>query len=89
MGRHTTIEIRKLVIDHYKGGKSQREIAEIVEIPRGTVKNIIKRFNDEKRIASKTKISPKKLFSERDERWILHKSRNDSWLTAPKLRDMV
>lgn len=89
MGRHTTVEVRKLIIDHYKDGKSQRMIAEIVKKPRGTVKNIIKRFNEEKRITNKQKISPKKMFSEREERWIIQQTKNNPRLSAPKLRDMV
>lgn len=89
MGPHTSIELRKLVVEHHKNGKSQREIAQIFNKCRSTIKNIIKRYNNEKRIISKPRISTKKLFSNRDERWIVNKSRNNPRLSAPKLRDMV
>lgn len=89
MGRHTTVELRNLIIDHYKKGKSQREIAAIVNKPRTTVANIIKRFKNEGRVINKPKISPKKLFSERQERWIVNQIKINPRLSAPKLRDMV
>ena len=89
MGRHTTIEIRNLIIDHFKSGKSQREIAKIVNKPRTTVENVIHRYKIEKRVINKPKISPKKLFTERQERWLVNQVKINPRLSAPKLRDMA
>lgn len=89
MGRQTSLELRNLIIDHFKNGKSQREIAQIVGKARTTVENIIHRFQNEGRVVNKPKISTKKLFSVRQERWILKQIKTDPRLSAPKLRDMV
>lgn len=89
MAPQTTIEMRNLIIQHYKSGKSQREISDIVKRPRSTIKNIIKRYNDEKRIANKPKHPGKKVLTEREERWILQKVKINPRLSAPNLRDML
>ena len=49
MGRHTSRELRNLIIEHYKNGKNQREIAQIVNKARSTVENIIHRYKNENR----------------------------------------
>ncbi|XP_075160295.1 uncharacterized protein LOC142233299 [Haematobia irritans] len=64
-------------------------IAEMVQVPRGTIKNIIKRYTDENRIIDKPRASSKKLFSDRDERWIVNKCRSNPKLSAPNIRDLV
>lgn len=56
---------------------------------RTTVENIIQRFKNEGRVTNKPKISTKKLFSERQERWIVNQIKINPRLSAPKLRDMV
>lgn len=89
MAPQTTIEIRNLIIQHYKSGKSQREVAVMVNRSRSTIKNIIKRYNDEKRIANKPKHPGKKVLTEREERWILQKVKVNPRLSAPILRDML
>ena len=68
MGCHTSLELRNLIIEHYKNVKSQREIAQIVNKARTTVENIIQRHKNENRVVSLPKVSPKKLFTERHER---------------------
>lgn len=89
MGRHTSIELRNLIIEHYKNGKPQRKIAAIVNKARTTVENIIHRFKKEKRVINKPKISPKKIFSERQERWIVRQVKINPRLSAPDIRDLV
>ena len=42
MERHTSLELRNLIIEHYKIGKSQREIAQIVNKARTTEIWIVK-----------------------------------------------
>lgn len=65
MGRQTSVEIRELVIKLYKEGKSQREIAKLVNKSRGTIQHIIHRFTRDGRIVNKEIPSSKKAFSER------------------------
>lgn len=89
MGRHTTFQERELVIYHFKLGKSKRDIAKIVNKSPSTVQHIIERFRRENRIASKLKKSPKKAFSERDERWIVKQIRKNPQLSVPKLTVQV
>ncbi|XP_075157951.1 uncharacterized protein LOC142231215 [Haematobia irritans] len=57
MGPHTSLEMRNLIINHFKNCVSQRRIAEMVQVPRGTIKNIIKR--DERWIVNKCRSNPK------------------------------
>lgn len=85
MGRHTTYEEREVVIHHFMLGKSKRAIANIVNKSPSTVQHIIERFR-ENRIGNKVRISPKKAFSERDERWILNLVRDNPKISAPKIR---
>lgn len=89
MVRHTTPELRNLIIEHFINGKSQRQIAKIVNKARTTVENIIHRFKNEGRVVNKPKISPRRLFTVRQERWIVNQVKTNPRLSAPKLRDMV
>lgn len=89
MGRQTSVEIRELVIKLYKEGKSQREIAKLVNKSRGTIQHIIHRFTRDGRIANKEKTSSKKAFSERDEAFIVREIKKNPRLSAPKLTEMV
>ena len=89
MGRHTSLKLRNLIIEHYKNGKSQREIAQVVNKARTTVENIIHRYKNENRVVRLPKVSPKKLFTERHKRWIVKHTKLNPRLSAPNLRDMV
>lgn len=85
MGKHTSSEIRSLVISHYKAGKSQREIAEIVGKSRTTVQYIIKRFKESGRVENKSRNSTRKALTPANERFILRIIRENPALSAPKL----
>lgn len=88
MGRkskNTSIDLRKLVISHYKEGKSFREIGEIVKRSHSTVQCIIKRFREENRVVDMPKMGPKKLLNAHDERWILRQVKKNPKISAPKL----
>lgn len=89
MGRHTTIAERKLVIHHAELGKSQRKIAEILNITRSAIQKIILRHKTENRICNKTKNSEKKIFTERDEKWLLRQVADNPKLSAPKLAEIA
>lgn len=73
MGRRTSIEQRELLIKHFQDGKTQKTIAENVNLSASTVQHIIQRFVREKRVADKGRDAPNKIFTEADERWILRK----------------
>lgn len=85
MGRRTSIEKREIVVKHYKEGKTQKAIAEIVDLSPSTVQYIIQRFVRENRIADKGRKSPNKIFNEADERWIIRKVKQDPKISAPYL----
>uniref|UniRef100_A0A034UZ64 Transposable element Tc1 transposase n=1 Tax=Bactrocera dorsalis TaxID=27457 RepID=A0A034UZ64_BACDO len=89
MGRRTSLEQRELVIHHFKLGKSQRSIAEMVNIPSSTVQHIIERFLNENRMHNKGRNAPNKIFTQSDERWIIRKIRENPKLSAQKLADEV
>lgn len=83
MGRRTSIEIRELVIKHFQSGKTQKQIAEMVDLSSSTVQYIIQRFVRENRVHNKGREAPNKIFTEHDERWILRKIKKDPMLSAP------
>lgn len=85
MGKHTTISERKLIISHHQKGKSIRTVAEIVEKSVATVQHIIERFKKEGRLISKVRRSPRKIFTETDERWIVRHVKANPRLSATKL----
>lgn len=89
MGRRTTVEQRELVIHHFKIGKTQRKIAEIVNIPLSTVQHILERFLRENRVKDKGRIAPNKILTPSDERWIIRKINENPRLSAQKLADEV
>lgn len=85
MGRRTSIEVRELVIKHFKDGKSQRKIGEILKISPSTVQHIIERYVQENRVVNKGRTAPNKIFSASDCRWIVRKVKEDPTLSAVKL----
>ena len=85
MGRRTSVEKRELVITHFKNGKTQKQIAEIVNLSCSTVQYIIQRYVREGRIADKSRKAPNKIFTEADELWILRKIKQNPRLSAPAL----
>lgn len=85
MGRRTTLEKREVVIQHFKDGKTQKQIGEMVNLSASTVQYIIQRFVRENRVADKIRKAPNKIFTESDERWILRKIKQDPHLSAPAL----
>jgi transposase len=50
--KNTSFEVRQLVIWHHTKQKSVREISRLLNVPKSTVGDIIKRFNNEDRIES-------------------------------------
>lgn len=53
--KETTLEMRKLIIDHWKEGKSVRNISSILQRGSCTVHNVIKRYKQGGRIENKSR----------------------------------
>lgn len=85
MGKRLTLEIRELILHHYKEGVSQRQICEKVNVPKSTIQGVISRFLHENRVADKGRIAPNKIFNEKDERKIIRISKNNPRMSAPML----
>lgn len=92
MGRQrgqTSVEVRKLIIQHYENNKSLREISEIVDRSRSTVQYIIKRYKFDKSVENKSKVANNKIFSVSDEQYIVRQVKKDPFLSAPKLASIA
>ncbi len=66
-GKNLTFELRQLVIYHTERGVSVRKIAEMLNMCRSTVSDIIKRFKREDRIESRKQSGQPRKLMERDE----------------------
>lgn len=89
MRKRTPIQQRELVLHHFKNGISRRKIAEFVNLPESTVKNIITRFVLENRVVNKGRTAPNKIFNETDERYIVRQMKENPKLSAPKLASQM
>lgn len=85
MGKRLALEIRELILHHYKEGASQRQICEKVNVPKSTIQGVISRFVHENRVADKERIAPNKIFNETDERKIIRMSKKNQRMSAPML----
>lgn len=86
MPRNTSFEKRQLVIYHRARGKSGDQIAEMLQIPRSTVYDIIRRFDHENRIDLFTSTGRPKKCSARDERFLVRQVKKNPRTSAPKLK---
>lgn len=85
----STLEQRKIVIDNHLQGKSEREIANIVNKSKSTVHDILKRYKEYNRISNKQRAPVKKKLSPRNEKFIMHEVQNDPFISAPKLATLL
>lgn len=84
-GKNTSFDKRQLVVYHNAKGKTQQEIANILDMSKSTVGDIIRRFRNENRIDFKTpKPRPNKL-SDHEKHWIHRNIVQNPKLSAPKL----
>lgn len=88
-GTEISIELQKLIISHYKNGKSLREISEIMNRSKSTIQYIIKSFNTESRIENKVRHLNRKLLTDYEERQILKEIRTNPKISAPKIASKV
>lgn len=88
-GKNTTFEQRQLVIYHQAKGKTEREIAELLLMPRSTIGNIIRRFKNEDRIDLKPMSGRKPRLNDQDKRWITRLIKKNPRLSGPKIASEV
>ncbi len=88
-GKNTCIALCEKIISQYYKGKTYKQIAEIFEIPKSTVGDIVRYFKNENRIASIPQTGRPKLLTEHDEQVIFRKLRRNLGLSAPKVRAEV
>ena len=88
MGRQrgqTTRQERELIIQHYKQGKSLKEIAKIVNRSHSTIQDVIARYKVSNSTENKRKTNGRKIFNDREERWIIRQVKKTPTISAPKL----
>ena len=81
----TSLELRELVISHFRDGLSVRNIASIVKRSHSTVHDIIKRFRSRNNVENKPKLSKRKIFTESEERWIVRQIKKKSTIKCPEV----
>lgn len=84
-GKNTPLNLRKLVIIHYKNGKKYKEIAEMLNIKQNTIGDIVRRYKNEGRIEFKKQTGQPKKLTEMEERNIVRKIKVNPRLSAPKI----
>ena len=84
-GKNTTFEQRQLVIFHQAKGRTERQIAQILNMCKSTVHDIISRFKKEDRIDSIPQKGRPEILSEREKCLLIRKIKVDPKLSAPKL----
>ena len=85
MGRkscNTSKELRELIIKLSERGLSYRKIGQETGTPFSTVQTIIRRYKNEHRVEDKPKSGRPKLFTDRDERLILRRVRDNPQISA-------
>lgn len=88
MGRskNTSFDLLQLVIFHYEKGCSYRKIASMLKLSKSTVGDIILRYKNEDRLEPIKQTGRPKLLTERDNRLIMRKVKEDPKISAPKLQ---
>lgn len=84
-GPNTSFDVRQLVVFHSLNGKSCREVSRLLQIPKSTVFNIVKRFREEDRIDLKKQTGQPSKLSVYDKRVIMREVRKQPKISAPKL----
>ena len=84
-GANTSFDKRQLVIFHRSKGKSGDEISELLNVPRSTVYDILKRFEKEDRIESKKQNGRPEALTELEKRFLRRQVEKNPKVSAPKL----
>ncbi|GBL89087.1 hypothetical protein AVEN_255224-1 [Araneus ventricosus] len=80
-----SVDVRSLVISHWKNGKSVRCIGQILKLSKPTVFNIIRRFKKTNSVENKHRSGRPRTFSESEERWIVRQVHINPRTSAVKL----
>ncbi|GBN90007.1 hypothetical protein AVEN_15763-1 [Araneus ventricosus] len=80
-----SVDVRNLVIIHWKTGKSVRCIRQFLKFSKSTVFNIIRRFKKTNSAGTKQRSGRLRAFSEREERWIVRQAHINPKTSAVKL----
>ena len=83
--KDTSVEIRDLVIRHYKEGITQQEISDIVKVKRPTVQKILVSYNATGSIENKKGRGRKPIFSNMENQAIIRMVDNNPKFSAPKI----
>lgn len=83
--KRSSFNQRQLVVFHHAKGKTHREIADLLNMKRSTVGDIIRRFNNEDRIDLKCSNGRPKILTSKEEANIIRKIKINPRLSAPKL----
>lgn len=84
-GKNSSFDQRQLVIYHFEKGKTYRKIAEVLQMKRNTVGNIIKRYRNEDRIHLIPQSGWPRIFTAWEEAHIVRQIKQNPKLSAPKL----
>lgn len=88
MGRQfgqASLQIRELIIKHYKDGLSMRTIAQLVKRTHSTVRGVINQFKTRHTMKNKSKPIKRKIFTKSEERWIVRQVKKNPKISALKL----
>ncbi len=83
-GKNTSSEVRQLVIFNYAKGKSGNAISRLLNLPRSTICDILKRFKEDRIESHQQEGRPEKL-TEVEKRFIGREIEKNPKFSAPKL----
>lgn len=83
--RETTFEEREIIINLYKNGKSERNIAELCSKPRSTINSIIKKYKTSGTIFNKVRSGRPSKISDRLKTKIVRQIKINPKISAPKI----
>ncbi|GBL92705.1 Transposable element Tc1 transposase [Araneus ventricosus] len=79
------IEMKKLVVDHYKSGKSIRKVSDILKISKSIVFSIISKYRKTGSVENKVRTGRPAIFTPREQRWFVKKITINPKRSAVKL----
>ncbi|GBO13741.1 hypothetical protein AVEN_98084-1 [Araneus ventricosus] len=66
-------EMKKLIVGHYKSGKSIRKVSDILKISKSTVFSIISKYRKTGSVENEARTGRKAIFTPREQRWFVKK----------------
>lgn len=84
-GKETSVDVRNLIIHHFKLGQTENTISQIVQKSRTTVHYIIKKYKSENTVINKARTGRPRKLTAADERRIVHEVRKNPKINASSL----